>query len=150
MPGSGSWKPFGNYPRRIVTTRTADEVQSASTAEFEAAIARVWRECARVLKPQGVMAFTFHQARLSGWVALMRGLAQAGIQPVTAVQPVKGEMATSVTKSGVEPSNLDAIIVCRKQEAAIQVAAADPHEASAGGRTASAGPARCGSHGRCW
>jgi hypothetical protein len=122
-------KPFSNYPQRTVTTRAADEVQSASPAEFEAAIARVWRECARVLKSHGIMAFTFHQARLSGWVALMRGLAQAGFT-VTAVQPVKGEMATSVTKSGVEPSNLDAIIVCRKREASIQMVPADPHEAA--------------------
>ena len=122
-------KPFSNYPQHTVTTRTVDEVQSASPAEFEAAIARVWQECARVLKPHGVMAFTFHQARLSGWIALMRGLAQAGFT-VTAVQPVKGEMITSVTKSGVEPSNLDAIIVCRKQEAAIQMASTDPHEAA--------------------
>jgi putative DNA methylase len=123
-------KPFGNYPRHKVTTRDAHEVQSASPAEFEAAIARVWRECARVLKPQGVMAFTFHQARLSGWVALMRGLAQAGFM-VTAVQPVKGEMITSVTKGGIEPSNLDAIIVCRKHETtATGLAPADPLDAA--------------------
>jgi putative DNA methylase len=123
-------KPFSNYPEQHVTTRNVNEVQSASPAEFEAAIARVWRECARVLKPQGVMAFTFHQARLSGWIALMRGLAQAGFI-VTAVQPVKGEMITSVTKGGIEPSNLDAIIVCRKQEtSSAQLTPTDPLEAA--------------------
>jgi len=122
-------KPFSNYPRQKVTTRDVNEVQSASPEEFEAAIARVWRECGRVLKPQGLMAFTFHQARLSGWVALMRGLAQAGFI-VTAVQPVKGEMITSITKSGIEPSNLDAIIVCRKRETSTQLAPTDPLEAA--------------------
>lgn len=122
-------KPFSNYPRHKVTTRDAHEVQSASPAEFEAAIAKVWQECARVLKSQGVMAFTFHQATLSGWVALMRGLGQAGFI-VTAVQPVKGEMITSVTKGGIEPSNLDAIIVCRKQGTAAQLVPTDALEAA--------------------
>lgn len=122
-------KPFSTYPQQKMTTRDLGEVQSASPAEFEAAIASVWRECARVLKPQGVIAFTFHQARLSGWIALMRGLAQAGFI-VTAVKPVKGEMTTSVTKGGIEPSNLDAIIVCRKQGTSARPALADPLDAA--------------------
>ena len=50
-----------------------------------------------MLKSDGLLAFTFHQARLSGWIALVQALAEAGLV-VTAVQPVKGEMATSVTK----------------------------------------------------
>ncbi len=106
--------PFAHYPREGATTRNAREVQSASPAEFEAAITRVWQECARVLKPDGLLAFTFHQARLSGWVALVQALAEAGLV-VTALQPVKGEMTTSVTKGSMEPSNLDTVIVCRTQ-----------------------------------
>ena len=35
---------------------------------------------------------------------------------VTAVQPVKGEMSTSVVKAGSrEPSNLDSVVVCRRR-----------------------------------
>ncbi len=74
-------------------------------------MARVAR---RVLTDSGLLAFTFHQARLTGWVALARALAEAQFV-ITAVQPVKGEMTTSITKSGLEPSNLDAVIVCRKR-----------------------------------
>ena len=58
--------------------------------------------------------FTFHQARISGWIQVIESLRRAGFV-VTAVQPVKGEMTTSVVKSGSrEPSNLDSIVVCRK------------------------------------
>jgi len=121
--------PFAHYPNGTVTTRSTNEVQSASPAEFEAAITRVWQECARVLKSEGLLAFTFHQARLSGWVALVRALAEAGLV-VTAVQPVKGEMTTSVTKGGVEPSNLDAIVVCRKQPSAAPCSRLDPRMAA--------------------
>lgn len=107
-------EPFVHYPSENASTRSAHEVQSATPEAFQAAITRVWRECARVLKPSGLLAFTFHQARLSGWVGLMQALAEAGFV-VTAVQPIKGEMSTSVTKGGTEPSNLDAVVVCRKR-----------------------------------
>jgi putative DNA methylase len=81
--------PFAQYPREEATTRNAHEVQSASPVEFQRAITRVWQECVRVLKPDGLLAFTFHQARLSGWVALVQALAEAGLM-VTAVQPRQG------------------------------------------------------------
>jgi len=108
-------KPFAHYPQQQNTTRSSNEVQSALPEEFEAAIAKVWQECARVLRDDGIMVLTFHQARLSGWVALMRALSQSGFV-VTAVQPVQGEMITSVTKGGAEPSNLDSVVICRKRQ----------------------------------
>lgn len=130
-------RPFAGYPREQSTTRHSREVQSAAPGEFAAAIARVWQECARVLADDGIMAFTFHQARLSGWIALMRALAQAGIA-VTAVQPVQGEMITSVTKGGAEPSNLDSVVVCRKLASRAGPPATDPAQAAqvAAGRLA--------------
>ena len=119
--------PFRGYPAGSPTTRSNDEVQSASPEDFRKTITGVWRECCRVLRADGLMAFTFHQARLSGWVALMLALAEAGFV-VSAVQPVKAEMSTSVAKNALEPSNLDSIIVCRKRGAAHGVA--DAHRAA--------------------
>lgn len=96
------------------TTRAPGEVQNADPEEFGKAIEAVWAECARVLKPGGLLAFTFHQARISGWVQVVESLRRAGFV-VTAVQPVKGEMTTSVVKAGSrEPSNLDSVVVCRR------------------------------------
>src|SRR5262249_7313815 len=121
--------PFEHYPRKEATTRSPREVQSASPEEFEVAITGVWRECVRVLSPDGLLAFTFHQARLSGWVALVKALAEAGLV-VTAVQPVKAEMSTSVTKNGAEPSNLDAVVVCRRGDSSIRSLLGDPEAAA--------------------
>jgi putative DNA methylase len=119
--------PFRGYPAGSATTRSNHEVQSASPEDFRKTITGVWRECCRVLRADGLMAFTFHQARLSGWVALMLALAEAGFV-VSAVQPVKAEMSTSVAKNALEPSNLDSVIVCRKRGAADGVA--DAHRAA--------------------
>lgn len=108
--------PYPEYPSHSPTTRTTGEVQSADAGEFGDAIAAVWQECARVLKDDGLIAFTFHQARVEGWVALVKALKSAGLI-VTAIQPVKGEMSVSSTKSGAtDPSNLDSIVVCRKTD----------------------------------
>jgi putative DNA methylase len=123
-------KPFAHYPAHLVSTRHASEVQSGSPEQFRDAISRVWQECARVMKPSALLAFTFHQARLSGWVAVVEALAEAGFV-ITAVQPVKGEMSTSITKVGVEPSNLDAVVVCRKRMPNERQPPADPREAAA-------------------
>ncbi|MCF6743550.1 SAM-dependent methyltransferase [Blastococcus sp. KM273128] len=109
-------KPFPGYPSDYGTTRIEGEVQSATAEGFGRAIAAVWRECRRVSKDSGLLAFTFHQARVEGWVALMHSLAEAGWR-VTAIQPVTGEMSTSITKAGVkEPSSLDSVVVCRPCE----------------------------------
>lgn len=125
-------RPHDGYPREIDTTRSPREVQSRSAGDFEVAITAVWRECTRVLKDTGILAFTFHQARISGWSALMRALAAAGLV-ITAIQPVKGEMSTSSTKHGREPSNLDAVVVCRKGWASARTLALDPRRAAAEG-----------------
>jgi putative DNA methylase len=107
-------RPFASYPVDSESTRTSGEVQSADAIEFSDAIEAVWRDCARVMKDHGLLAFTFHQARPAGWSALVTALKASGLI-VTAVQPVKGEMSVAAPKSGAsDPSNLDSIIVCRK------------------------------------
>lgn len=106
-------RPYTGYPD-TETTRRNGEVQHADPEQFGRAIEAVWTECARVLKRGGLLAFTFHQARIGGWVQLVESLRRSGFV-VTAVQPVKGEMTTSVVKAGSrEPSNLDSIVVCRR------------------------------------
>ena len=106
-------KPYSSYPSERATTRSNGEVQHTHADEFGRAIAAVWQECARVLKPEGLLAFTFHQSKTSGWTALVKALRSASLV-VTAVQPVKAEMSTASPKSGAsDPSNLDAVVVCR-------------------------------------
>ena len=106
-------RPYDSYPIEAPSTRASGEVQNRSAEGFGDAIGAVWSECHRILKDGGLLAFTFHQARISGWQALVYALAGAGFR-ITAIQPVKGEMSTSSTKHGKEPSNLDSIVVCRK------------------------------------
>ena len=106
-------QPYKSYDNSV-STRSDNEVQSANPDDFSKAIERVWTECERVLKDDGLVAFTFHQARISGWIALVKALKNAGLT-ITSIQPIKGEMSNSITKAGAtNPSNLDSIVICRK------------------------------------
>lgn len=108
-----SMKPFEDYAD-IDTTRSSGEVQNVDAQRFGEALEGVWLECERVLKPGGLLAFTYHQARMGGWMMAIDALRNAGFV-VTSIQPVKGEMSTSVVKAGArEPSNLDSVVVCRR------------------------------------
>jgi adenine-specific DNA methylase len=105
--------PYPGYPTAL-TTRDRREVQNAHAEEFRTMAADVWRECARVLTDNGLLAFSFHQSQTSGWEAVMRSLADVGFI-VTAVRPVVAEVTTSLTKTAaLAPNRIDVIVVCRK------------------------------------
>lgn len=91
------------------------EVQHNNPRVFSRKLARVFAECQRVLKPEGVLAFSFHHSRVEGWIAIHRALREAGLE-VVATHPVRAEMSVSSPKNSAnEPISLDAILVCRKQ-----------------------------------
>ena len=105
--------PYPGYPSHG-TTRDRREVQNADAAEFRSMAAGVWRECARVLADDGLLAFSFHQSQTSGWEAVMQSLSDAGFV-VTAIRPVVAEVTTSLTKAAAAaPNRIDIIVVCRK------------------------------------
>ena len=109
--------PHGDYPQ-AVSTRDVKEVQNTSPVEFREMASRVWSECARVLCDDGLVVFSFHQARSSGWEALMASLHDADLV-VTATRPVVAEVTTSLTKvAAVAPNRIDLIVVCRKRDRA--------------------------------
>jgi putative DNA methylase len=96
------------------TTRSAHEVQSTKAEIFVERLTAVFRECHRVLKDDGLLAFTYHHSRNEGWVALYKALRGSGFS-ITKTHPVKAEMAVSVPIQQSEyPVNFDLIMVCRK------------------------------------
>jgi putative DNA methylase len=112
------------YPRGFLqdrdTTRHPSEVQDADAAHFAAKLQAVFAECQRILKPNGLLAFTYHHSRADGWTALVEALFDAGFGVVNA-HPVKAEMSVAVPKSQAkEPIQLDIIFVCRKRAETVQ------------------------------
>lgn len=91
------------------------EVQHKDPHEFSKQLACVFSECCRVLKDDGVLAFSFHHSRAEGWAAIHKAITSAGLA-VVAAHPVHAELRASSPKSAAkEPISLDAILVCKKR-----------------------------------
>ena len=91
------------------------EVQHKDPRVFAKQLASVFSECRRVLKDEGVLAFSFHHSRAEGWAAIYEAIDGAGLS-VVAAHPVHAELRASSPKtSAKDPISLDAILVCKKK-----------------------------------
>jgi len=109
------WQRHMFHDGEIVSTRSEREVQHQDGDEFQARLSDVFRECSRVLKSGGILAFTYHHSRSEGWQAVLGAVMRAGFK-IVACQPIKAEMSVAQPKvQAKEPIDLDVILVCRKR-----------------------------------
>ncbi|WP_175676505.1 DNA methyltransferase [Burkholderia ambifaria] len=95
------------------------EVQHKDPRVFARQLASVFTESCRVLKDEGVLAFSFHHSRAEGWAAIYEAINKAGLA-VVAAHPVHAEMRAASPKTAAkDPISLDAILVCRKKAFAL-------------------------------
>lgn len=91
------------------------EVQHKDPREFSRQLGSVLSECCRVLKDDGVLAFSFHHSRAEGWAAIHEAIANAGFA-VVAAHPVHAELRAASPKTAAkDPISLDAILVCKRR-----------------------------------
>ena len=97
------------------TTRTDKEVQHTNSKIFSENLTNVFKECWRVLNPEGLLIFTYHHSRHEGWISILNAIVESEFV-IVAAHPVKSEMSVAAPKSQAkEPINLDIIFVCRKR-----------------------------------
>ena len=97
------------------TTRSKSEVQNSDAQKFTEQLTLVLTEAARVLKRNGLLAFTYHHSRWEGWRSVLYALTTSGFR-IEACHPVKSEMSVAMPKFQAKaPINFDIIIVCRKE-----------------------------------
>lgn len=102
------------FINNLASTRAAGEVQDTQPERFTEKLRRVFLECYRVLKDNGLLVFTYHHSRDAGWSALAEAVLGAGFYIVNA-HPLKSEMSVATPKAQAkEPIQLDIAIVCRK------------------------------------
>jgi|WetSurSiteA1Bulk_404760.scaffolds.fasta_scaffold00219_7 putative DNA methylase len=85
---------------------------------YQRILTQCWREVDRILKPAGILAFTFHHSEDEPWVAVLESLFDAGFY-LEATYPIrsdetKGEGAKPGT-FGSQTIEYDIIHVCRKR-----------------------------------
>ncbi len=100
---------YSSHQRELVQ----NERLGKTTEFFREGIQRVFAECHRVLKEDGLMVFTFHHAKTWAWAALAEALLRSGFYVA------KSHIVRSEGKSGFHSSEgnirYDAVLVCRKQ-----------------------------------
>ncbi|MFP3756555.1 DNA methyltransferase [Cupriavidus sp. SIMBA_020] len=100
------------------------EVQHKDPRMFARQLASVFTEACRVLKDDGVLAFSFHHSRAEGWAAIYEAINKAGLA-VVAAHPVHAELRAASPKTAAkDPISLDAILVCRKKPFALHQSSA--------------------------
>lgn len=80
---------------------------------FMRGLTRIFKECQRVLKDDGLFVFTFHHAEGIAWKKVLQSIVEVGFY-VEAVYPVHSEMKTSthIMEGGI---SYDIPFVCRKR-----------------------------------
>ena len=93
----------------------ANRNSEESLEEFAANLGEAFGEVRRVLKPRGLLTFTFRHSTPEGWLAMAKALAHSGLRPVQ-VMPMPGEAGSGLhTHDGT--SLWDAVMVFRKLRA---------------------------------
>jgi putative DNA methylase len=91
------------------------EVQHKDPRVFASQLSLVFTECRRVLKDNGVLAFSFHHSKAEGWAAIYEAVTSAGFEVVSA-HPVHAELRGASPKNAAKnPISIDAILVCKKR-----------------------------------
>lgn len=91
-----------------------NSVRGKDTEDFINDLTDVFKESGRVLKDDGIMVFTFHHKETEAWASVLQSVLDAGFY-ISAIYPVRAEMAASThiyAKGNIE---YDMIIVCRKR-----------------------------------
>jgi len=81
---------------------------------YEEGLRKVFSECRRVLKDDGLLVFTFHHKAFEAWVNVLRAVLDAGFC-VTAAYPVHSEMSLSVHIHGNRAIACDVIVACQRR-----------------------------------
>jgi adenine-specific DNA methylase len=73
-----------------------------------------WREAHRILKPGGLLAFTFHHSEDAPWVSVLESLFDAGFY-LEATYPIRSDEIKGKGEFGSRKIEFDIIHVCRKR-----------------------------------
>jgi len=113
----------GEYPDLYSLEQTPKALEAVSnkfrhgdTADvfYSKLLTDCWREAWRILRPSGLLAFTFHHSEDEPWVAVLKSLFDAGFI-LEATYPIRSDETKGDGAFGSQKIEFDIIHVCRKR-----------------------------------
>jgi putative DNA methylase len=95
--------------------------------EYQNLLAAVFKECARVLKANGKLIFTFHHTKWRAWWTVLMALASSGFRVVDSF-PVMSEYKVNPHIRNKQTLNMDLVLVCAKKTPTTVTLATAPAE----------------------
>lgn len=81
---------------------------------YQRVLTDCWRESFRILKPSGILTFTFHHSEDEPWVGVLESLFDAGFY-LEATYPIRSDETKGEGEFGSKKIEYDIIHVCRKR-----------------------------------
>lgn len=113
----------GKYPSVYSTEHTPKSMEAVANPYrepenpdgfYQRLLTGCWREAHRILKPGGILAFTFHHSEDEPWVAVLESLFDAGYY-LEATYPIRSDETKGDGQFGSQKVEYDIIHVCRKR-----------------------------------
>ena len=114
----------GAYPEIFGEPETPKALEAVSNRSrhpgdpeefYERLLSACWKEAHRIMKPGGMLTFTFHHSEDAPWVSVLESLFNAGFYLV-AVFPIRGDESKGDGGYGSQKVEYDMIHVCRKRQ----------------------------------
>ncbi|WFU24983.1 DUF1156 domain-containing protein [Bradyrhizobium sp. CB1717] len=103
-------------PKALEVVANKAREPNDSDGFYQRLLTLCWREAFRVLKPGGILAFTFHHSEDEPWVAVLESLFDAGFY-LEATFPIRSDETKGEGEFGSKKIEYDIIHVCRKRTA---------------------------------
>lgn len=81
---------------------------------YQRLLTACWKEAHRILRPGGVLAFTFHHSEDAPWVSVLESLFEAGFY-LEATYPIRSDETKGEGEFGSKTIEYDIVHVCRKR-----------------------------------
>lgn len=105
----------GEYtPKSLEVVANRARNPDDSDAFYQRLLTEAWSEAARILRPGGILAFTFHHSEDAPWVSVLEALFNAGFY-LEATYPIRSDETKGDGAFGSRTIEYDIIHVCRKK-----------------------------------